>query len=58
MRADSCYAIVGRKIWQRIFREDGFMSGTLDRELVYEILSVVEEITCGCVDPGRHLWDC
>lgn len=23
------------------------MSGTLDRELVYEILSVVEEITCG-----------
>ncbi len=34
------------------------MSGTLDRELIYEILSVVEEITCGCVDPGRHLWDC
>ncbi len=33
------------------------MSGTLDRELVYEILSVVEEITCGCVDPGRHPWD-
>ncbi len=34
------------------------MSGTLDRELVYEILSVVEEMPCGCVDPGRHLWDC
>ena len=30
------------------------MSGTLDRELAYEILSVVEEITCGCVDQGRH----
>lgn len=34
------------------------MSGTLDRELVSEILSVVEEIACGCVDPWRYLWDC
>lgn len=34
------------------------MSGTLDRELVYEILSVVEEMPCGCVDPGPYLCDC
>ena len=58
MCTDSCDTIVGRKIRQRIFREDGFMSGTLDRELIYEILSVVEEITCDCIDQGRHLWDC